>query len=63
MLLNRKLFIRNIFHLWLVSSLNSKKQYVKIKNLNSSQYDVSSGVPQWYYLYSTIIIQHIYKLH
>lgn len=48
-ILSAKLYnlgIRNPFYSWLVSFLTGRKQYVKIKNFNSSMYDVSSGVPQ-----------------
>ena len=38
--------LRNPFHSWLASFLTGRKQYVKIKNFSSSQYNVSSGVPQ-----------------
>lgn len=38
--------LRNPFHSWLIYFLTGRKQYVKIKNLCSSQYNVIAGIPQ-----------------
>jgi len=37
---------RNPFYSWLASFITDRKQYVKIKNVESPLYDASSGIPQ-----------------